>query len=194
MPEPINEPVATNEPTATPPVTEPVVTPKAEPGKVEPVKEPTVEPTEPTKPDTTNNNDLEALKAEIERLKQIEAEKSNLEQTIGNLQKDLEALKTNSNNSVKEYEAVMNKMLEAQVKDIPENMRALIPENMTPSEKIDWINKAHELGLFKGTQTEPNPNIQIGKALNPATGTQGKEVNGLSASTIIAMGYSNTKK
>lgn len=72
------------------------------------------------------------------------------------------------------YEAVINKILDAELKNVPESLKGLIPEG-DPVSKLDWIAKAREAGAFtpakpaaKGGDGSPPP----GNGMTPKTMTQ----------------------
>jgi hypothetical protein len=53
--------------------------------------------------------------------------------------------------AVKRYEEVLNKYLEAELKAIPENLKALMPDG-DPASKLEWIAKAKDAGAVKPAQ------------------------------------------
>lgn len=139
------------------------------------------------------NKEIEGLNAEIDRLKQLETDKATLEQKVSDLESQINQANTDKDSSselAKEYEDVINGMLNAQIEAIPENMRELIPANLNLKEKMAWLNKASELGLFK--VQDKNIDIEIGKPLNPNNSKQAVDTANASPSTLITMAYSNS--
>lgn len=161
---------------------------------VEPEEKVEEKPEEKTEDKTEElNKEIEGLKAEIDRLKQLETDKATLEQKVSDLESQLNQATTDKDSSsglVKEYEDVINGMLNAQIEAIPENMRELIPANLNLKEKMAWLNKASELGLFK--VQDKNIDIEIGKPLNPNNSKQALDTANASPSTLITMAYSNS--
>ncbi|KTQ67270.1 hypothetical protein, partial [Enterobacter cancerogenus] len=49
---------------------------------------------------------------------------------------------------VQELEGLLGTMLDTKLADIPEAMRDLIPENLSPEQKLAWIDKAAARGVF----------------------------------------------
>lgn len=161
--------------------------------------------TEPEKP-----KEPEEVKTE-EATKTEEAKKeddsSNLKVEISKLQDELVQTKNNSRemldqantrlkeqkNLVSEYEGILNEIIDTKLKDIPENLKELVPANVSLKEKINWITKAEKSGIFTKPQ-QANPQIEIGKPLNPSTtNKQQTDTSKMSASAIMAMAYGNSQ-
>lgn len=123
------------------------------------------------------------LKDELAKLQSNTGDKVALEQanTLLNVQKNL----------VSEYEGILNTIIEAKLTDVPENLKELVPANLSLQQKLDWITKAEKSGIF-GKQ--PNTDIEIGKPLNPNSGKQNTDTSKLSASSLMAMAYGNAQK
>jgi restriction endonuclease S subunit len=118
-------------------------------------KEPEVkEPETPAKKEDEEQVDVEELLGQI---KDKDEQVSTLTAQIKKEQKKVEALKE----QVKTLEAVVSGLVEAKLKEIPEEFHALIPEGDSAS-KLAWITKAEETGIFKKSVT---PNVEIGKPL-----------------------------
>ena len=84
-----------------------------------------------------------ALKdAQEVRLKEKEDYKALYEQTTS----ELSELKPKAE-AFDSYKETMGKLLEAQIEEIPEELRGLIPEEATIKQKIDWIAKNKKLLL-----------------------------------------------
>lgn len=117
------------------------------------------------------NNNYKALKQEVENLKNAskkeepEQVKEEVKQeTKQEVQEDktspeIEALEE----KVKQFETVIDSMVTSKVQTIPEDYRELIPEGLTSEQKLNWINKAEEKGLFKEKE---KPKVTIGQPLN----------------------------
>lgn len=163
--------VPTTEPTT--PTTEPVVEPTTTP---EPVKDQMIPK---TRFDEVNAKYKEMLskmdaieKAEAERkkeaeLKELEAKKEQgkFEELYLNSQKELETLKLSQSRAT-ELETVINGMVETKLKAVPEEMKDLIPANLTAEATLDWLNKAESKGLFGKAEVK-----EIGKPSNKSTET-----------------------
>lgn len=123
------------------------------------------------------------LKDELAKLQSNNGDKVALEQanTLLNVQKNL----------VSEYEGILNTIIDAKLADVPENLKELVPANLSLQQKLDWITKAEKSGIF-GKQ--PNTDIEIGKPLNPNNGKQNTDTSKLSASSLMAMAYGNSSK
>lgn len=165
--------------------------------KPEEKEEPKPEDKPEDKPEEKTDNtaeltkEIETLKAELEKLKQAETDKATLEQKVTDLQNELDQLKTNDGTKdgmVKEYEEILNGMINAQLETIPENMRELVPANLNLKEKMAWLSKASELGLFKAQDKD----VEIGKPLNPNNNNK-QQIDTAKASpqTLLTMAYGN---
>ncbi|AND39612.1 hypothetical protein [Cytobacillus oceanisediminis] len=86
-------------------------------------------------------------------------------------------------NRAKELEGVVNSLLESKLKGIPEEFHDLIPGNLTPEGKLDWINKAEEKGLFGKQPQQP-----VGEMTN------GGEYNGITKDQFAKMTYPERNK
>lgn len=151
----------------------------------EPVKEETKEEDKPE--EKQESEDVAGLKAEIAKLQgELEQAKANgdskveLDQvnTLLKVQKDLAT----------EYEGILNGIIEAKLQEIPENLKELVPANLNIKERLDWITKAEKTGIFK----QANPDIEIGKPLNPSNKKQSTDTSKLSASSLMAMAYGSS--
>lgn len=161
--------VPTTEPTTTEPVVEPTTTP-------EPVKENMIPKTRfdevnaKLKEMTGKVAEFEKFqaeaKAEAER-KELEAKKEQgkFEELYLNSQKELEGLKTYQTRAG-ELETVINSMVETKLQAVPEEMKDLIPANLTAEATLDWLNKAESKGLFGKAEVK-----EIGKPSNKSTDT-----------------------
>lgn len=79
----------------------------------------------------------------------------------------------------KNLEGVVAGLLDAKLQDIPEDFHDLIPSNLTPESKLEWISKAESKGLF-------------GKAAQQPVGgqTNGSSQTGITKEQFLKMGYS----
>lgn len=83
----------------------------------------------------------------------------------------------------KELEGVINGLLETKLEAIPADYHDLIPGNLTPEAKLDWINKAEAKGLFGKKEQKP-----IGDTTNPSH-AQAFDLNALSPVQLLKAGY-----
>lgn len=102
----------------------------------------------------------EAMEAQLQQMKQAS------EQTSSSIKETTEKLE----GQVKQYENLMNQMLETKLQSIPEEMQELIPEGLNTEQKLAWINKAESKGLFK-----PKEKVVIGQPLNHSADLEQKE-------------------
>lgn len=122
---------------------------------------------------------------ELERQKQ----QGKFEDLYNTATSDLEKYKNDfesANTRVEELEGVINSMLETKLESIPEEYHDLIPENLSPEQKLDWISKAETKGLFKDSSQEP-----VGGSTNPAQ--KQTDLSELNPMQLLSMGYGKQK-
>lgn len=68
---------------------------------------------------------------------------------------EVEALKQ-SQQRAQALEGLISEMVDAKLSEIPEELHEIIPDGMTPEQKLSWITKAQSKGLF-GVQKQTNP-------------------------------------
>jgi len=98
--------------------------------------------------------------AQEARLKEKEDYKELYEQKMSELS-ELKPLA----DQVESYKETMERLLEAQIEEIPEELQTLIPDEMTVKQKIDWIAKNKKL-LLKPV----GPDIGAGQRGSGASG------------------------
>lgn len=113
-------------------------------------------------------------KAEAARQKAAEQKELELKQEQGKFQelfqesqKELEGLKKYESRTT-ELEGLINGMVEAKLEAVPEEMKDLVPSNLTPEATLEWLAKAETKGLFGKKEPEVK---EIGKPSNKSTDT-----------------------
>lgn len=148
--------------------------------------------------DEVNNayKELKAKLAELEethkKKEQEEAEKrgefeSLYNQTKADLEKVTQNYKT-TQKRVEVLEGVINELLEAKLENIDEKYHDLIPENLTPEQKLAWVVKAEKKGLFGNTNAE----IPLGEPTNPKAKEE-VNVDKMNPLQLLLTGYSKRK-
>lgn len=148
--------------------------------------------------DEVNNayKELKAKLAELEeahkKKEQEEAEKrgefeSLYNQTKADLEKVTQNYKT-TQKRVEVLEGVINELLEAKLENIDEKYHDLIPENLTPEQKLAWVVKAEKKGLFGNTNAE----IPLGEPTNPKAKEE-VNVDKMNPLQLLLAGYSKRK-
>jgi len=90
---------------------------------------------------------------------------------------------------VEGFQTVIKEMYDSKLKSVPEEMQELIPEGLTVEQKLSWINKAEEKGLFK-KQT----NVVIGQPLNHSSEQEKKErIKKLNPLQLLSSYYGESK-
>jgi len=101
-------------------------------------------------------------KAAEQKELELKQEQGKFEELFQASQKELEALKKYESRST-ELEGLISTMVDTKLESIPKEMHDLVPTNLTPEAKLDWLNKAESKGLFGSLKQEPK---EIGKPSN----------------------------
>lgn len=173
------------------PVKEPIKEPNQEPTK-EPIKEPTEpvknnEPKEPKEPATDYSKEVENLRAEIITLTDKAGKVETVSKENETLKKDIETKDT----KIKEYEELINKLVETKLEQIPEEYKELIPDNLDLTQKLNWLDKAEAKGLFNKVEKK-KPNVEIGKPMNIEP--ENVDTTKLTGSQLLKLAYNTIKK
>lgn len=168
----------------------PVPTPDAKPdGKPNDVMIPKARFDEVNKETKALRKQLDEILAAQKTAEEDAAKKrGEYEQLYTSAQKDLDSFKGQAEQHgtrVQALESLLGQMLNARLEQIPEDMRDIIPENLTPEAKLAWIEKASAKGLFG---TGKSPETPVGSGTNPAPGAQ-VDLAELSPFQLLAHGY-----
>lgn len=146
------------------------------------------------------NNAYKEIKKQLDEMKQAsqtkereEAEKrGEFEGLYKKAQNDLEVVK-GENKAAKErvevLEGVINKLLEQKLESIDKDYHDLIPDGMTPEQKLAWVSNAEAKGIF-GNKSVNEP---LGEQTNPK-GNQEVDINKLNPLQMLMAGYSQKNK
>lgn len=128
---------------------------------------------------------LDELEAQAEAQKKADLEKTQqFEELYRSTQKELEEIrnsKTSADSKVSEYEKVVQSLVDTKMEVVPDELKALIPETFTPTQKLEWLNKAESNGLFKRT-------APIGQPTNVSTDIQ-SDPSEMSATLKMSQAY-----
>jgi hypothetical protein len=128
----------------------------------------------------------EKEQAELEAKKK----KGEFENLYNDAQQELETYKTNSQKAserVEQLEGLVQTLVDAELEAVPEELRDLVPENMTPEQKLSWITNAKKKGLFGATQNSKEEQ-ELGGATNNQQQQQ-VDVSKMSASQLFKSAY-----
>lgn len=126
------------------------------------------------------NDDYKNRQAEYDDMvKQLEDGKSSSKQ----LQDTIDA----GNKRVEALETVIKGMLDAELEQIDEEYRELVPADKAVEEQLDWLRKAKQKGLFGSRGME----FEIGQPSNPQRGSRKSGTEGMNPLQLLTMGYSN---
>lgn len=143
------------------------------------------------------NNNYKAVKDQLDELvKEKEAADRKAKEQQGEYQslyeqanQQLETFKSDFESAKSRTEAlegVMTSMLNTKMESISEEFHDLIPDNLSPEQKLDWISKAEAKGLFKDKSQDP-----VGGATNPSGGKP--DFDNMSTTQLLKFGYGNKK-
>lgn len=169
------------------------VTDKKEVKDNEVKKEDTVNKEETDKKKDTKNLDTEETNKTIEELtKQLNnANEKAIE--LDNVKKELDTVKaevTKATETVKEYETLLNKMIEEKMKAIPQEFAELVPSNMTIPQQLEWLTKAESKNLFNTNKNVAD--VEIGKPMNAKVDKV--DTSKLNGSGILSLAYNTLKR
>lgn len=120
-------------------------------------------------------------KAEEEKRKQAE-EQGKYQELYTNLQKELEQKQTRVSRA-DELEKLVESMVNTKMEKVPKDLADLVPENLSPEQKLTWLNKAEEKGLFATKEVK-----EIGKPSNKTPKEQKVDTKKLSPLDKIIAG------
>lgn len=86
---------------------------------------------------------------------------------------------------VQELEGILGVMLDSKLAEIPKEMHDLIPENLSPEQKLAWIDKAAAKGVFGSSK---QPDVPVGGSTNPGN-TASPDISGLDPFSLLKAGY-----
>lgn len=122
------------------------------------------------------NNKFKHVQSQLDQLLQekqnqeLEAQKQRgeYENLYEEASKELERYKgehTQYSTRVEELEGVIESMVEAKLEEIPEDLHDIIPNGMSPEQKLQWISTAQAKGLF-GSKQNPKETEALGGNTN----------------------------
>lgn len=152
--------------------------------------------------DEVNNKFKEMQKQLDEFAKNKEKEETEAQKKRGEFEElytktsqELDGLKSASKTSserVAQLETVIQGLVDAELTAIPEDMRDLIPESMTPEQKLTWISNAKSKGLFGSAKQENDKkDTPLGQSTN--AGQQKTDTSKMSVSQMLRSAYGSKK-
>ena len=103
-----------------------------------------------------NSKHEELLKRTQELEKQLQEINALKEKEVTEKTKQFEELSSKLDN----YQKTFKEMVNAKIETMPEVLRELVPDHLTDEQKLEWLTKAEQKGLFN------KPIIEVGKPLN----------------------------
>lgn len=91
---------------------------------------------------------------------------------------------------VKTLEAILDEVVAEGLKEIPENIKTLMPDNADAVGKLEWIKKAKKSGLVANTKQVGG--VEIGKPMNVETAKV--DTSKMSAGDLMRMAFSTVRK
>lgn len=131
--------------------------------------------------------DTEALKAELQEATEKAKEVEGLTATVETMKQEVEAQKT----AIAEYEKLVGELVEAKMKQVPEQFKELIPDNLDIKQQLNWLGKAEAKGLFT-KEAKKKPDVEIGKPMN--VDVPQVDTSKLTGSQLLKMAYNTIKK
>lgn len=131
--------------------------------------------------------DVEALKKQLAEAIETGKQVDTLNATVNTLQTEIEA----KNNVIKEYEGLLQNLVDTKMEQIPDQYKDLVPDNMDLKQKLSWLEKAESKGLFN-KEDKQNPAIEVGKPMNVEVPKV--DTSKLNASSLLSLAYNTIRK
>ena len=131
--------------------------------------------------------DVEKLKAELLEAQGKAKEVETLTATVETMKAEAEKTKA----ELKEYEELVSNLIETKLKEVPEDYKELIPDNLSLKQKLNWLEKAEAKGLFN-KEEKKKPNVEIGKPMN--VDAPSVDTSKLTGSQLLRMAYNSVKR
>jgi ribonucleoside-triphosphate reductase len=126
---------------------------------------------------------------QTERERKAKEEQGKFEELYKQTSKDMDGIKAQHKEAktrVEQLEAVINGLLEARLENVPEEFRDLVPGNLAPEQKLEWLGAAEKKGLFGvASQKKETP---VGSQTNPAGGAT-TDLNTMTPGQLFRMAY-----
>lgn len=152
-------------------------------------KEPKQEPKESKEPKESDDTkkEVEELKRQladaIEQAKEIDV----LNTTVSNMKTEMES----KNNVIKEYEELLQNLFDTKMKQIPDQYKDLVPDNLDLKQKLSWLEKAEGKGLFDKKE-KLSPAVEVGKPMN--VDVPKADIEKLGTSSLLQLAYNTIKR
>lgn len=130
------------------------------------------------------------LKEQEQRDLESKKKKGEFENLYNETSQELEKYKadfTQTSERVEQLEEIINTLVESELEAVPEELRDIVPENMTPEQKLRWITNAKKKGLF-GTATNEKADQQLGDSTNPQQQQQ-VDMSKMTVSQLLKSAY-----
>lgn len=170
---------------------------KEEEKKVQAVEEPQKEEKQESKPPKETEKvkvDSEEVKVDVEQLKAELKEANEKAGQVETLAATVETMKVEAEKQkaeLKEYEELITNLIETKLKEVPEDFKELIPDNLTLKQKLNWLEKAEAKGLFI-KEEKKKPNVEIGKPMN--VDVPSVDTSKLAPSQLLKLAYNTVKR
>lgn len=146
------------------------------------------------KEDTEETTDKEEKQDEVDNA--LATENAELKQQVETLTAQVtEYAELKENHAVvtervKTLEAILDEVVAEGLKEIPENIKTLMPDNADAVGKLEWIKKAKKSGLVANTKQVGG--VEIGKPMNVETAKV--DTSKMSAGDLMRMAFSTVRK
>lgn len=131
--------------------------------------------------------DVEDLKRQLAEAIETGKQVDTLTTTVAQMKAEVEAKDT----IIREYEGLLQNLVETKMEQIPDQYKDLVPDNMDLKQKLSWLEKAESKGLFNKEEKQ-NPALEVGKPMNVEVPKV--DTTKMSASSLLSMAYNTIKK
>lgn len=135
---------------------------------------------------------LDSLLAEKQQAeKQAKEEQGKFQELYEEASKNIDSYKSQAeqhSERVKALEGVFSELLDAKLEAVPEDLRDIIPDGLSPEQKLAWVDRAERKGLFGQRQSEQ----PLGESTNPAK-QETQDASKLNPFQMLKSGYGRKK-
>lgn len=146
------------------------------------------------------NNKNKELQDQIDKINKsktqadLDSKKKNgeFENLYNDTHNELETTKeqySKTSERVSQLEGLIQVMVDAEMENVPEDLRDLVPENFTAEQKLSWITNAKKKGLFGAIKNEKEEKELGGSTNNQQQQSEQTDVGKMSVTQLFKSAY-----
>jgi len=148
------------------------------------------------------NNSLKELQKKLDDIEKekeqaaLDAKKKNgeFEELYKTTSTELDTTKTQFEQTsarVEQLEGLIQNLVDAELESVPEELRDLVPENMSPEQKLSWITNAKKKGLFGAAPNKADE--PLGGSTNKGNPQDKLDLTKMSIAEMLKSAYGSKK-